>query len=144
PGEEYDVEVKCKRTAGNETFGVGLVAGGRQVLAAIDSWPPDYLAGLEAVDGKEVKSNVTTVKGQLLKNDQECTLTYSVRKEKIDIAAKGRVVPSFRGEFPRLSLYADYRVPSEKALLLFGGPRSSFLIDRFDVTPVKGKGMIIK
>lgn len=35
PGEEYDLEVKCKRGAGGDSLCVGLVAGGRQVLTAL-------------------------------------------------------------------------------------------------------------
>jgi hypothetical protein len=145
PGEEYDVEVSCKRVAGADSFNVGIVAGGRRVLAALDGWPTDgFLSGLDLVDKKDVRNNPTTVKGQFLQPDQTHTLTYSVRKEKIDIAVDGKVVVSFRGEFDRLSLGSSYRTPSDKALFLFVGPNTSFQIDRLVVTPVKGRGTILK
>jgi hypothetical protein len=144
PGEEYDIEVICRRTAGDDCFAVGLVAGERQVLAVIDSWHTlGFLAGLEFVDRKDVRDNVTTVKGQLFKDDKNHTITCSVRAEKIVTQVDGKVVFEFKGEFTRLS--ADgYNIPNKKALFFHIGPNASFQIDRIVVRPVKGKGTILK
>ena len=146
PGAEYDVEVTCKRTAGDDALGVGLVVGDRQVVAALDSWNTlGYLAGLEFVDQKEVRDNVTTVKGQLFKDDKSHTITCSVRAEKVAVQMDGKLVFEFKGEFTRLS--ADgYGAPNKKALFLHIGPGggSSYQLDRVVVRPAKGKGKILK
>jgi len=144
PGEEYDLEVKCKRTAGTDSFNVGLVAGGQQVLAVTDGWPPNHVSGLNLVDSKWALDNVTMVKGELVKSDVSHTYTYSVRSGKIDTALDGKAVISFKGDFTRLSLSKGTGIPNKQALFLFVGPKTSFLIDRIVVTPVKGKGTILK
>jgi hypothetical protein len=145
PGEEYDLEVSCKRVEGNNSFNVGLVAGGRQFLAAFDGWPTQgYMSGLDFVDGKDVRNNPTTLKGPQFENDKNYTLGYSVRSGKIETSINGKVIVSYKGEFNRLSLGTSYRTPSDKALILFLGPHTSYHIDRIMLTPVKGKGTIIK
>ena len=145
PGEEYDIEVSCKRVEGNNSFNVGLVAGGRQFLAAFDGWPTQgYMSGLDFVDGKDVRDNPTTLKGPQFENDKNYTLGCSVRSGKIETSINGKVIVSYKGEFKRLSLGTSYRTPSDKALILFLGPHTSYHIDRIMLTPVKGKGTIIK
>jgi hypothetical protein len=144
PPEEYDLEVRCKRTGGEECFGAGLVAGGSQVLALVDGWPPQFFSGFDLVDNKWGLNNDTTVKGQVLKSNVDLTFTYSVRAQKIETALNGKVVTSFKGEFNRLGLREVHRVPNKKALFLFTAWESTYQIDRIVVKPVKGKGTILK
>jgi hypothetical protein len=144
PGEEYDLEVTCRRVAGEDCFCLGLVAGGRQVLAVIDGWSPDHVTGFDLVDKKHAPDNATTVKGQFLKPDKDHAVTCSVRSGRIDIVVNGKTVTSFRGEFSRLALDEGHRVPNEKALFLYFGPGASFQVDRIVVKPVQGKGTILK
>lgn len=145
PGEEYDLEVKCKRTVGRESFGVGLVAGGRQVLAMTDAWPDHgFRSALNFVDNKEGTNNVTTLKGEVLKSDVPLSFTYTVRSDKIEIALNGKVLTTFKGEFTRLSLDDRYVVRNKKALFLYTGPQSTYHIERIRLKPLKGKGTILK
>src|SRR5579883_680888 len=144
PSEEYDLEVSCRRLEGEDCFGLGLVADGRQFLAVIDGWSPNYVTGLNMVDNKHVPDNATAVKGQFLKPDKDNVVTCRVRSDHIDILVNGKLATSFKGEFSRLSLDAGHRVPNEKALFLYYGPGASFSVDRIVVRPVKGKGTILK
>jgi hypothetical protein len=145
PGDEYDVELTCKRVAGKDSLCLGLVAGGRQVLAVIDAWPDKgYLSGLDFVDGKDQVENITTVKGPFFKQDKEQQITASVRSGRIEILIDGKPAISFKGEFTRLTLNNDLAAPNKKALFLHMGPSSSFQISRLVVYPVKGKGAILK
>ncbi len=145
PGEEYDLEVKCKRGAGADCLCFGLVAGGRQVLSAFDLSPElGFRSGLDMVDMKHVSDNVTAVKGEWLKAGKDHTIKCLVRSEKIDISVDGQAAISFKGEFTRLSLNEEHGVPNNKALFLLVGPATSFQFDRIVVTPIKGKGTILK
>lgn len=147
PGEEYDLEVTCKRLGGDDHFCVGLVAGNRQVLALIDGTSKDgqgRVSGLHLVDQKNSDDNATTVKGQRLKLNQTNTIIYSVRAGKIEVSFNGKVITSFKGDFSRLSLMKQHAVPNKKALFLYMSPKSSFQIDRIVVTPMKGKGKILR
>lgn len=144
PGEEYDLEVKCKRLSGGQYLTVGLVAGGRQVEAVIEEWPQQGgKSGFTTVDGKTVENNETTVKGQFLKNNQTHALVYSVRNEKIDVTLDGKPFLAFKGEFNRLASTEYSRVPNKKALFIMVGS-SAFQFDSIVVKLVKGKGTILK
>jgi len=147
PGEEYNIEVTVRRLEGNEGFGIGLVAGGQQLRALVDAYPPiGYKTGLELLDKKYVSSstNPTTVSGALLKADKENTILCSVRREKIEISVNGKLVTSYQGEFDKFSLPPTCTVPNKKALFLAVRQKTSYQIDRAVVTPVKGKGTILK
>ena len=145
PSEEYDIEVGLRRVVGKDGFSVGLALGDRQVLAMLDGWPAlGYSSGLDLVDGKPARENTMAVQGQQLKAGKDHTIICSVRTGKIDMLVNGKAALSFKGEFARLSLFKDYVVPNPKALFLLLGPQSSYQIDRIVVTPVKGKGTILK
>jgi hypothetical protein len=145
PGEEYDFELTCRRLKGDDCICLGLVAGGRQVVAMVDAWAKrGWLAGFDLVDGKHLPDNVTMVKGALFKSDTDHTITASVREGKIDLLVDKKAITSFKGEFTRLSLYDGYRTPTPKALFLVISPTCSYRIDRLRMSFVKGKGTLIK
>lgn len=145
PGEEYDLEATARRLSGEEYFGFQIVAGGKRLGVSIDTWPSKgYLSGLGAIDGKSLVDNGTGVKGQFITNNKDFTVRCSVRSGKIDVSFDGKVITSYKGEFNRFSIHSDFRVPNENALALQIGYTSPFKIDRLVVTPVKGKGTIVK
>ena len=143
PGEEYDLEITCRRIAGNEGLAIGLVAGGRQVAAVIDGWPNDgYRSGFEHVDKKSGRDNVTTVKGAFFMPDTDSAITCSICSGKIEVSANDKLVISFKGNSNRLSSPEGWGGANKKALYLHFS--ADFKFDRIVVTPVKGKGTIIK
>jgi len=145
PGEEYDVELTFQRVKGDESISIGLVAGKNHVAALVDAFPGrGSYTGFEYVDMKQVLANGTGVKGPILTNGTECTFTCSVRAGKIDLLINEKAVTSFKGDFTRLSLYSEYRLPNEKALSLVVGAKCTYQIARIAVIPVKGKGTILK
>jgi len=124
---------------------MGLVAGGRQLRAIVDGWPSEgYATGFDFLDKKKVLFNPTRVNGALLKSNKDHTILFSVRSEKLEISVNGKAITSYKGEFVRLSLPPYLRVPNEKALFLVIAPKTSYQIDRAVLTPVKGKGTILK
>ena len=145
PGEEYDIEATVRRGKGPDYFAFSLVAGGRRVHAAVDTWPSkNFLSGFSEIDGKSFTENGTGVTGQFLKPDADHTVRASVRSEKIELLVNGKVISSYNGDFKGFSVHSDFRVPNEKALAVQIGPGTSYRIDRIVVTPVKGKGKIVK
>lgn len=146
PGEEYDVEVKCRYVTGDDCFAVGLVSGGTQVLAVVDGWPASgHVTGFDLVGGKDAASNSTTVKGRVLKRGgQMNTVLCTVRAEQIGLFVNGKRVTSYKGEFSQLRLHQDFRMPNQKALFVLFGPKASYHIEAIKVMPVKGKGTVLK
>lgn len=145
PGEEYDLEVTARRLSGKEYFALQLVAGGKRLAVAIDTWPTKgYMSGFGDLNGKSLLDNGTAVKGQYIKNDTDFTLLCAVRSDKIDVSFDGKVILTYKGEFDGFSVHSDFRVPNQKALAIQIGYTSPYKIDRLVVTPVKGKGAVTK
>lgn len=145
PGDEYDVELTCRRTGGSDGIWLALVVDGRQVLVIIDGWPQSgYFSGLDLIDNKNASENVTAVKGELMKADEDNTIFVSVRVGKIDVTVNGKPAISFKGDTARFSLFDTQTIRNKKALALGFGPESSFKVSRLTVVPVKGKGTVLK
>ena len=145
PGEEYDLEATARRLSGKEYFGLQVVAGGKRLGVAVDTWPTKgYLSGLGEINGKSLLDNGTALSGQFIKNNTDFTLLCSVRTEKIDVSVNGKVIISYKGDPNRFSIHSDFRVPNQKALAIQIGYTSPFKIDRLVVTPVKGRGAVTK
>lgn len=145
PGEEYDVEATVRRVAGADGFCIGVVAGGRQCIGVVDAWPMrGYVSGIELIDEKDASDNASTVKGQLLRGDKYHTVTCSVRAGKVAVLVDGKGACEFKGEFSRLSIFDALAVPNKKALFLHIGPDTTFQVNSLVVTPVRGKGTVVK
>jgi hypothetical protein len=145
PGEEYDLAADVRRVSGEEYFAFQLVAGGHRVTAALDTYPSKgFISGLGDIGGKGILDNGTAVKGQVMTAGKDYTVLCSVRSGKIDVSVNGKVVLAYKGEFNRFSIHSDFRVPDEKALAIQIGYATPYKIDRLVVTPVKGKGTILK
>ena len=116
PGEEYDLELTCRRVKGDDCLTFGLVAGGRQFTMYLDGFASrGYETGFELVDEKLV----TTFKGgPLLKLGKDTAITFSVRAGEIDLFVGGKPITNFKGDFARLSLHEGHRTPNAKALFL--------------------------
>jgi len=145
PGEEYNLEVAFRRLEGDGGFYVVLNAGGQSALAIVDGWPMfGYMSGIHYLDGREASDdkNETKVKGQFLKSNTDYTLVCSVRKDAINLSLNGKEIVSYKGKFSRLSF--DPEAPNKKALVFRIVPGTSFTINRIVVTPVKGKGTILR
>lgn len=146
PATEYDISLQCTRVAGDDCIGIGIVAGGRQVMAVIDSAPAaGYFSGLHLINKKPVGENATTVKGRLMKSNQSYVLLVRVRKEKVDVCIDGKVIVSYKGDSTNFSLYEWDRVPNQKALFLFvNKQKTTYQIDRVVHRPVSGHGVTLK
>jgi hypothetical protein len=145
-GEEYDIEVTCRRVGGDDAISVGLpLGGGRAVLVNIDGWPGrGYATGFEFIDKKQSSDNVATAKGRLLNNDVDYPIRCSVRSGKIEVFVDGKLITSFKGDFARLSLFDEYRLPNDKVPFLIVSPKTTYRIDRITVATVKGSGKVLK
>ncbi len=111
------------------------------MTAYVDGWPQrGHESGFEMVDGK----TLTKFKGPVLKNDKTAVVVCSVRAGKVDVKVDGKTIVSFQGDFARLSLHESHRIPNAKALFLRCWSADVFVFDRIVVTPVKGKGTVLK
>jgi hypothetical protein len=134
PPEEYDLRLSVVRREGTNSFNVGLVAGGRQVLALLDGWVNADLSGLDIVQDKPFYENVTTSRGRRLPKDRKVNLLCLVRRGSISVQVDGQTVIDWKGDTAALSLLKQWEVPKKEHLFL-GSYASSFSIEEAVLLP---------
>ncbi len=137
--EQYGLELVAARRSGDDALIVGLVAGGRQVLLAIDT---AAMTALGRVDGMPAHQTETAQAINVFTGPAPVRVLITVRKSHITVACGGRVLIDWRGDFNRLSLNPLWSVPDEKALFI-GSFRSSFAISKLQLTPISGTGAVV-
>ncbi|MEK6262385.1 MAG: hypothetical protein AABP62_27620 [Planctomycetota bacterium] len=117
PPDKYTLRLKVKRLVGSNTFGVGLVVGGRQTMVAFDAYDAP-VSGLHLVDGKTCKNNPTTYKGTVLPIDKVVNLRIQVTPESVTGEADGKPIISWKGNASRLGQDEKYAMPHTDWLFL--------------------------
>ncbi len=142
PPEEYDLTVVATRVEGNEALVLGLVGGGSQFDACVDSWN-STVTGLGMLDGKHTNDNETSARGKLLRNGTPAAIVCSVRRDGLTLTVDGRKVIAWKGDYARLSNIPEWKVPDPKALYL-GCCDSKFVVLRAVVAPLSGPGQKLR
>jgi serine/threonine protein kinase len=104
PPEQYQVRLKVERIAGQGSFGVGLPAGGGQLLAMCDELNEDQPSSgiLHGRDGKPVFDART--EGAVLPLGKTVELEISVGADSVRVDADGRTLVDWHGDPPSLAL----------------------------------------
>jgi putative intracellular protease/amidase len=76
----------------------------------VDAWG-QHLAGLQNVDGRDIRQNATRREGVLLRNGQRYTLTLEVRKDRVRGLLDGEEIVSLQTTGADLSLPDLWRLP---------------------------------
>jgi predicted Zn finger-like uncharacterized protein len=143
PPEEYDIKTVAERKQGNDSFVLGLIAGGRQCSIDLDGWPGvGFRSGLNNIDGRNADLNETTYKGPVFTNGKPSEIVYSIRKTGITVTVDGKAIISYKGDFGRLSMRPDWAVPNTRVLFV-GTFKSIYHVSKMELTPVSGKGEVL-
>ena len=97
--EQYDLFVKCKPVSGatNLVFSLPTSIGHRFVLQ-LDAYLPEYqTSGLETIEGKNAKANLTRYKGDVLQNGRPSRIHVSVRRTHIAVNVDGKNIIQYSG-----------------------------------------------
>ncbi|MEZ6121731.1 MAG: hypothetical protein R3C49_00990 [Planctomycetaceae bacterium] len=82
PTGDYDLRVSFTRQSGQNSVGVIVVHGGRQVAVEVDAWGMN-LSGLQNLSGRTIRDNETRRPDMRLENGRRYTLTVEVRRQRI-------------------------------------------------------------
>ncbi len=115
PEGEYDFRVTFTRRTGTHSIALIFVAGGGQATFEIDAWS-QHLAGIQNVDGQDVRRNTTQARNQTLQNGRRYTAEVRVRRDRVEGYLDGRLISTYRGDGSDLSMLDIWRIPDRKAL----------------------------
>ena len=122
PPPEYRVDIEVERAGREATygFGIGCVAGGRQVEISIDQVIDKIgkCTGLQGLDGAPFEYIPTFHRGQLLFPNQPARLSLTVRRNSIKLTCDGSDVLDWKGDPTRFVPYHRWRIPNRNTLFL--------------------------
>ncbi len=130
--KEYVLTIVAERVANSDSFGIGLLMNGRQVLVVLEGWGRS-LSGLNTVDGRTADNNDTTYRSPVFVAGSPCTIVCSVRDSHIQVTCDGRTIIDWRGNAHRLALDRRFwfDLPSDK--LFLGTWQSSYRISKLEL-----------
>jgi hypothetical protein len=142
PGDEYNVKLVAQRMLGTDMIALGLVKGGVQFVVGIDGSNKYVASGIDRIDNKPFSENETAVKRTLLSNDKASTIEVQVRNESIVVNVDGTKVVDWRGDYKRLSLFKEWKVPLGNSL--FVGTFTQYTISTLELTNLTRGGSYLR
>lgn len=115
PAQEYDFRVQFTRTQGVHSIALFFVTPEGQATFEIDAWG-ENLAGIQHVNGQDLRQNATRQEGQRLTNGQRYTALIEVRKDRVRASVDGTVISELPLKDVRLSVLPLWRLRNANAL----------------------------
>ncbi len=134
------LEATLTRTEGNDTVGIVLPVGDRQVLLGLGYYG-NICHGLDQIRGKPGHQNETTLDSGRLENGRRYHVraTVVVWPGKVRIVAwlDGEAIIDWSGEAQHLTMYRGWRIPAQHRIG-FGASNSKVLWERMTVQALSG------
>lgn len=115
PTGEYDFRVSFTRRTGKDSIGLFFVSGGKQTAFEVDAWG-EHLAGLQLLDGKDLRANPTRVANQTLENGRRYSLEVRIRKDRVEAMLDDKVIVTHRSNGSDFSMLDLWRLPNATSL----------------------------
>lgn len=115
PTGEYDFKVSFTRCTGKDSIGLFFVSGGKQTAFEVDAWG-QHLAGLQLINGKDIRDNSTRVSDQALQNGRRYTVELRVRKDRVEALLDDKPLLTHRSSGVDFSMLDLWRMPNANSL----------------------------
>ncbi len=115
PQSEYDFRVKFTRTSGVHSIALFFVTASGPASFEIDAWG-EHLAGIQDINGRDIRSNATRSTGHTLENGKTYTALVEVRRDTVKTYLDGKLITTLKTADTRLSIPAVWRMPDAKSL----------------------------
>ena len=136
PNAEYDFRVKFTRTSGVHSIALMFVAGRGQATYEIDAWG-QHLAGLQMINGRTMRDNLTRTAGQTLVNGRTYTAMIQVRKDRVRVFLNDKLLAEHKTDGSDLSIPSVWRMPDSRSLGI-GAYEAATVFHSVEVRPVSG------
>ncbi len=115
PATEYDLRATFTRKSGQNSIGLIVVHGGKQVVFEVDAWG-NHLAGFQDVGGKPIRENATRRAEVRLENNRRYTITVEVRKGLLRGLLDGKEIAKLATDGNDLSIHNVWQIPGRNDL----------------------------
>ena len=140
PPLEYDLRMVIQPESGNHGVVLGLIAGGRQVVAVLGF--KGEFSGLVTADSFQFPDPKTQHTGSVFPTDEPTTVICQVRKRRLKIQVGGEKVIDYQGDLGRLNAHEIWSVPN-KGVLFIGSAISSYRFTKITLRPVTKAGRAV-
>lgn len=117
PTEDYDFRISFTRESGQHSIGLLFTHGGRMAAFEVDAWG-QHLAGIQNVDGQDIRQNASRRENITLRNGQRYTLTLEVRRDRLRGLLDDQELVNLRTSGENLSLSDLWRLPQSTNLAI--------------------------
>ncbi|MCA8996029.1 MAG: hypothetical protein KDA80_03570 [Planctomycetaceae bacterium] len=114
-GEEYDFRVRFTRGSGSNSIALIFVHGPGQAAFDIDGWG-QHLAGVQLIDGQDMRAHRHRTENVTLQNGREYTAVVEVRRGRVRGLLDGKELWSVQTDGANLRLLPLWRLPSTQTL----------------------------
>src|SRR6185295_1252997 len=119
-----------------EAIHLGLRSGRSEFAVVIDGLEKDeYMSGIDRVDERGFRDNVTSVAGKRITNGRRFTLRCMVRSREIQVLLDEKLILRWEGNPRSLSTSWFFRFPRPKVLYL-GAFESTYCISEIRLDPM--------
>lgn len=115
PSTEYDLRATFTRKTGQNSIGLIVVHGGKQVVFEVDAWG-NHLAGFQDVGGKSIRENPSRRADVRLENNKRYTITVEVRKGQLRGLLDGKEIATLTTDGSDLSIHNVWQIPGRNDL----------------------------
>jgi hypothetical protein len=141
PPAEYELTVIATPLDEPNGLILGQLLEGHRFLALVNHNVQKEKAAsvLENVDGRNVRSNATTLMANMLQKDRPSQILVTVRKGSVVVRCDGRTIIDWQGKSEQLSLGDYWKTPNANSLFL-GAYDCRYLFSRVSIAPISGEG----
>lgn len=133
PPREYDLEVVFTRHTGDQSIALHFVDGTGNATFDVDGWL-ENLAGIQNIDGQDIRQNETRVDDITLVNGQTYTIGVRVRRNRVEAFLDGNLLATYHGDGSNLSYLPLWSLPQPS--LGFGSYDSETTFHRVRLRPI--------
>lgn len=141
PSREYDFRVSFTRNSGVHSIALIFPCGNGQATFEPDAWG-QHLAGIQMIDGQDLRANRSRAGSVTLTNGQRYTAVIEVRRSGVRALLDDRLIMEYQGDGSNLSVPAVWRVSQSTALGL-GAYQSDTTFHSAEVRNIGGAGRMI-
>ncbi len=110
PPREYDLEVMFTRHTGDQSIALHFLDGEGNATFDVDGWQ-ENIAGIQNIDGQDIRQNATRIENITLVNGQTYTMSVRVRRNRVETFLDGKQLSTYHGDGSNLSYLPLWALP---------------------------------
>ncbi|NND96511.1 MAG: cyclic nucleotide-binding protein [Pirellulaceae bacterium] len=137
---QYDLRVEFTRHSGQHSVAIFFTCGVGRATYELDAWG-EHLAGIQQIDGGDIRSNSTRTDNLRLENGRRYTAEIHVRRDRVDVLLNQKRLATYRGDGSDLSILPVWQIPASASLAV-GAYQAETTFHKVELRAVTGEQVV--